>query len=163
MSNKTRRILFCTGAVLLLVLIAGLMFIVGRGHTVYLDNKTLEYNGQTYSAMHKIEVVQNGKTLTKLNKRERGMATNIGQNFKITLIVTKEKKGAEETREIQLKLPYSMDGIILNLPGYLEGLPEEAYLSEFISAAETEPVEEEAPTEDEFGISSTEEEAPPAN
>ena len=32
MSNKTRRILFCTGAVLLLVLIAGLMFIVGRGH-----------------------------------------------------------------------------------------------------------------------------------
>ena len=130
MSNKTRRILFCTGAVLLLVLIAGLMFIVGRGHTVYLDNKTLEYNGQTYSAMHKIEVVQNGKTLTKLNKRERGMATNIGQNFKITLIVTKEKKGAEETREIQLKLPYSMDGIIINLPAYLAGLPQEAYLSE---------------------------------
>ena len=154
MSNKTRRILFCTGAVLLLVLIAGLMFIVGRGHTVYLDNKTLEYNGQTYSAMHKIEVVQNGKTLTKLNKRERGMATNIGQNFKITLIVTKEKKGAEETREIQLKLPYSMDGIIVNLPGYLADLPQEAYLSEFISTAEQEPVPEEAlPTEDEFGIS----------
>ena len=154
MSNKSRRILFCTGAVLLLVLIAGLMFIVGRGHTVYLDNKTLEYNGQTYSAMHKIEVVQNGKTLTKLNKRERGMATNIGQNFKITLIVTKEKKGAEETREIQLKLPYSMDGIIVNLPGYLADLPQEAYLSEFISTAEQEPVPEEAlPTEDEFGIS----------
>ena len=154
MSNKTRRILFCTGAVLLLVLIAGLMFIVGRGHTVYLDNKTLEYNGQTYSAMHKIEVVQNGKTLTKLNKRERGMATNIGQNFKITLIVTKEKKAAEETREIQLKLPYSMDGIIINLPAYLAGLPQEAYLSEFISAAEQEPEPEEAlPTEDEFGIS----------
>ena len=154
MSNKSRRILFCTGAVLLLVLIAGLMFIVGRGHTVYLDNKTLEYNGQTYSAMHKIEVVQNGKTLTKLNKRERGMATNIGQNFKITLIVTKEKKGAEETREIQLKLPYSMDGIIINLPAYLAGLPQEAYLSEFISTAEQEPVPEEAlPTEDEFGIS----------
>ena len=163
MSNKSRRILFCTGAVLLLVLIAGLMFIVGRGHTVYLDNKTLEYNGQTYSAMHKIEVVQNGKTLTKLNKRERGMATNIGQNFKITLIVTKEKKGAEETREIQLKLPYSMDGIIVNLPGYLADLPQEAYLSEFISTAETEPVEEETPAEDEFGISSTEEEAPPTN
>ena len=152
MSNKTRRILFCTGAVLLLVLIAGLMFIVGRGHTVYLDNKTLEYNGQTYSAMHKIEVVQNGKTLTKLNKRERGMATNIGQNFKITLIVTKEKKGAEETHEIQLKLPYSLDGIVINIPGYLEGLPQEAWMSEFIPVATQEEQKEEAPTSDEFGL-----------
>ena len=124
MSNKTRRILFCTGAVLLLVLIAGLMFIVGRGHTVYLDNKTLEYEGQTYSALYKIEILKNGEKVAKLNKRERGMATNIGQNFKITLIVTKEKKGAEETREIQLKLPYSMDGIIINLPAYLAGLPQ---------------------------------------
>ena len=161
--NKTRKLLFRVGAVLLLVLIAGLMFIVGRGHTVYLDNKTLEYEGQTYSALYKIEILKNGEKVAKLNKRERGMATNIGQTCKLTLVITKEKKGAEETQEIELKLPYSMDGIILNLPGYLEGLPEEAYLSEFISAAETEPVEEEAPTEDEFGISSTEEEAPPAN
>ena len=141
MSNKTRRILFCTGAVLLLVLIAGLMFIVGRGHTVYLDNKTLEYEGQTYSALYKIEILKNGEKVAKLNKRERGMATNIGQNFKITLILTREKKGAQETREIELKLPYSMDGIVINLPGYLEGLPQEAWMTEFVS--EPEPVSEE--------------------
>ncbi|MBQ6146749.1 MAG: hypothetical protein IJI82_06930 [Clostridia bacterium] len=152
MNSKTRRILFCTGAVLLLVLIAGLMFIVGRGHSVYLDNKTLEYDGQTYNAYHKVEVVQNGKTLTELNKRERGAATNIGQNFKITLIVTKEKKGAEETHEIQLKLPYSLDGIVINIPGYLEGLPQEAWMSEFIPVATQEEQKEEAPTSDEFGL-----------
>ena len=152
MNSKTRRILFCTGAVLLLVLIAGLMFIVGRGHSVYLDNKTLEYDGQTYNAYHKVEVVQNGKTLTELNKRERGAATNIGQNFKITLIVTKEKKGAEETHEIQLKLPYSLDGIVINIPGYLEGLPQEAWMSEFIPVATQEEQKEEAPTSDEFGM-----------
>ena len=152
MNGKTRRILFCTGAVLLLVVIAGLMFIVGRGHSVYLDNKTLEYDGQTYNAYHKVEVVQNGKTLTELNKRERGAATNIGQNFKITLIVTKEKKGAEETHEIQLKLPYSLDGIVINIPGYLEGLPQEAWMSEFIPVATQEEQKEEAPTSDEFGL-----------
>jgi len=152
MNSKTRRILFCTGAVLLLVVIAGLMFIVGRGHSVYLDNKTLEYDGQTYNAYHKVEVVQNGKTLTELNKRERGAATNIGQNFKITLIVTKEKKGAEETHEIQLKLPYSLDGIVINIPGYLEGLPQEAWMSEFIPVATQEEQKEEAPTSDEFGL-----------
>ena len=161
--NKTRRLLFRLGTLLVLLAIAACMMVVGRGHTVYFDNKTLEYNGQTYSALYRIDVEKDGEKVAKLSKRERGMATNIGQNFEITLRITKEKNGAEEVQTLKLKLPYSMDGIILNLPGYLEGLPEEAYLSEFISSAETEPVEEETPTEDEFGISSTEEEAPPAN
>ena len=92
--NKTRKLLFRVGAVLLLVLIAGFMFIVGRGHTVYLDNKTLEYEGQTYSALYKIEILKNGEKVAKLNKRERGMATNIGQTCKLTLVITKEKKVA---------------------------------------------------------------------
>ena len=160
--NKLRKLLFRVGAVLLLVLIAGIMFIVGRGHTVYLDNKTLEYNGETYSALYKIEVVKDGETLTKLGKRERGMATNIGQNFEITLRITKEKKGTEETRDIRLKLPYSMDGIIINLPGYLADLPEEAYLSEFISAPEPDTGEDDLPTEDEFGFSTDMDAAPDA-
>ena len=158
--NKTRKLLFRVGAVLLLVLIAGLMFIVGRGHTVYLDNKTLEYEGQTYSALYKIEILKNGEKVAKLNKRERGMATNIGQTCKLTLVINKEKKGAEETQEIELKLPYSMDGIIINLPGYLSGLPEDAYLTEFISTAETETAPEEEINTDEFGFS-TDSEAPP--
>ena len=158
--NKNRRLLFRLGTLLILLAIAACMMVVGRGHTIYLDNKTLEYNGQSYPALYKIEIEQNGEKIAKLSKRERGKATNIGQNFEITLHITREKKGAEETEVVKLKLPYSMDGIILNLPGYLEGLPEEAYLSEFISTAETEPVEEETPTEDEFGISTEEETAP---
>ena len=35
-----------------------------------------------------------------------------------------------------------MDGIIINLPGYLAGLPEEAYLSEFVPAVTESPDEE---------------------
>ena len=159
--SKTRNLLFRIGAVLLLVLIAGLMFVVGRGHTVYLDNKTLEYEGESYPALYRIDVVKNGERLARLGKRERGMATNIGQNFKITLVITREKKGEEEKQEIELKLPYSMDGIVLNLPGYLSGLPQEAYLTEFVSSAEAEPVpEEEEISTDEFGFS-TDSEAPP--
>lgn len=151
--NKTRKLLFRIGAVLVLLLIAGLMLIVGRGHTVYLDNKTLEYNGKTYEALYKVEVVKDGKTLTKLNKRERGMATNIGQNFKITLLVTREKNGVEETREIRFKLPYSMDGIIINIPGYLAELPQEAFLEEFISEPEPATDSDELPSGDDFGFS----------
>ena len=50
MKNKTsnRRLIFQLAAVVVLIVIAYAMTIVGRGHTVYLDNKKLEYNGKTY-------------------------------------------------------------------------------------------------------------------
>ena len=47
MSKKTTSILFKVGTVVLLLAIAAVMFAIGRGHTVYFDNKKLEYNGTT--------------------------------------------------------------------------------------------------------------------
>ena len=43
MMNK-RRWLFRIGMILLLVAVAACMMIIGRGHTVYFDNKTIEVN-----------------------------------------------------------------------------------------------------------------------
>ena len=37
-----RRILFRAGTIVLLIAIAVCMMIIGRGHTIYFDNKTLE-------------------------------------------------------------------------------------------------------------------------
>ena len=153
--KSKRAILFKVGSIVLLLLIAGAMFIVGRGHTVYFDNKTLDYNGQTYSAANKVVVYINGEKVAKLAKRERGMATWIGQDFKMELEVTQEKGGETKTYAVSQKLPYSMDGIVLNLPGYLAGLPEEAYLTQFVSMIEA--TEEPTATEgtegtDEFGL-----------
>ena len=45
-----RRLLFQILAVVLLVAIGYTMTIIGRGHTIYLDSKTLEYDGQTYKS-----------------------------------------------------------------------------------------------------------------
>ena len=149
-----RRILFSLLLVLLLVGVAAAMMVIGRGHTVYFDNKTLEdYQGQTYKAAEKIVVTVKGEEVAKLGKRERGMSIWIGQNFKMILEVTQEKGGESEIREIDLKLPYNMDGIIINLPAILADLPEEAWLSEFIPAVKEEPAEEEVPGEgDDFGL-----------
>ena len=132
-----RTALIRAGVILLLLVIAGVMLIIGRGHTVYLDNKSIDYNGQTYAAPYRIVAFVDGKQVASLNNRERGMATCIGQRFGITLEVTREKGGDEQSFTITLPLPYSMDGIIINLPAYLAGLPEDAYLSEFIPAPET--------------------------
>jgi hypothetical protein len=112
------------------------MTVIGRGHTVYLDNKSMDYNGQTYAALYRIAAFVDGEQTASLGSRERGMATCIGQSLGMTLEVIKEKDGDEQSFTVTLPLPYSMDGIIINLPAYLAGLPEEAYLSAFIPAPE---------------------------
>lgn len=149
--NSKRRILFIAGTIALLLLIAGAMFIVGRGHTIYLDNKTLEYDGQTYASPYKVVVYANGEQVAKLYDKERGKATCIGQKFTMSLEITETKGGAEETTTITLRLPYNMDGIIINLPALLAGLSEDVYLSEFVSVpVEAEVEEDVAP--DEFSL-----------
>ena len=148
-----RRVAFILLTVLMLAAIAAWMMVIGRGHTVYLDNKTLEdYQGQEYKAYERVVVTVKGEEVAKLDKRDRGMSVWIGQNFEMTLEIT-EKKGDEPVvKEVSIKLPYDMDGIIINLPAYLAGLPEEVWLTEFIPAPE-EPEEEEIPGEgDVFGM-----------
>jgi len=150
--KSKRRIVFSILMVLILVGIAACMMVIGRGHTVYFDNKTLEdYQGQEYKAAHKVVVTVKGEEVAKLGKRERGMAVWIGQNFKMTLEITQEKGDEPEVRELSVKLPYSVDGIVINLPALLAGLPEEAWFSEFVPAA-TEEETEEPGTGDEFGM-----------
>lgn len=151
--KATRRIIFSILMVLVLVGIAACMMVIGRGHTVYLDNKTLEaYEGQDYKAFERVVVTVKGEEVAKLGKRERGMSIWIGQNFKMTLEIT-EKKGDEPViKEVSIKLPYSVDGIVVNLPAYLAGLPEEAWYSEFVPAVTEEPVEDDPTIGDEFGL-----------
>ncbi len=156
MKNKTW--LYRIGALVILLAICVVMFIIGRGHTIYLDNKTIEYNGEEITALHKITVNVNGERIAKLSKKDRGMATCMGQKFEMELVVTKEKGDDEVTIPVTLTLPYNMDGIVINLPAYLAGLPEEAYMSEFVSIATTEEEEEEVVT-DEFGVESFDVEA----
>lgn len=149
MKNR-RAIIFRVGAILLLLIIAASMMVIGRGHTVYMDNKTIEYDGQTYNSFYKVDVYVDGERVAKLRDTDRGMATNIGQKFTMTLAITREKGGPEETVEVTLNLPYNMDGIAINLPACMSGLPGDVCMSEFV----IEPVESETSEEnvDEFGI-----------
>ena len=120
--------------ILVLVVVAAVMLVIGRGHTVYFDNVSLEYEGTTYETPYKVVVYTGGEEVAKLYDGERGMATCIGQNLDLTLEITQEKGGEEELVSVSVPLPYNMDGIIINLSAYLEGLPAEAYLTEFCPA-----------------------------
>lgn len=141
--NKKKTILIRVLAVVFLLVIAAAMMVIGRGHTVYFDNVAMEYEGKTYETPYRVDVYVKEERAAKLKEDERGMAPWMGANFKMTLEITENKGDEPATQEISVKLPQNMDGIILNIPALLAGLPEEAYLSEFIqTVVEEEPEEE---------------------
>ena len=151
MKNK-RQLIFRIAALAIILVIAAAMFVVGRGHTIYFDNKTLEYNGQEYKAFHKVKVIVDGKEVAKLSERDRGMADIMGQTLSMTLEITDEKNGTPHSHKVSMGVPYNMDGIILNLPALMAGLPEDAYMSEFVITAPVQDEAEEEVNTDEFDM-----------
>ena len=147
---KTRKWIIRIAAVVVLIVVGVIMSIIGRGHTIYLDNKTLEYDGQTYKAPYKVTITVGDEELTKLYDKERGSTTCLGQTFTVTLTVMEKKNGTEETQTYKIPVPKNMDGVILNIPGYLAGLPQEAYITEFVPVVTEEPDTEEPSTGDDL-------------
>ncbi|MDO5563849.1 MAG: hypothetical protein Q4F88_01270 [Eubacteriales bacterium] len=143
-----KKILFRIGTVLLLISIAILMCIIGRGHTIYFDNKTFELTKGQIDSLYKIEVIIPKEPIIKLNKRERGMATVIGQKLNFSLNITKEKNAPIETTDYTIEIPYNIDNILINLPALLNGLDKNDYMSEFIIRIEEEPIEEIIPNDE---------------
>ena len=153
MKTTKRSWLIRIAFILVLVLVAVLMLRIGRGHTVYFDNRALDKDGQSVAAPYKITVYVNGEQISKLYDKERCMVTNIGDRLELTVEVMEQKGGSETTETYKLTLPHSIDSVIINLPAYMAGLPEEAYLEEFIPAPSADLDDEEVPnTEDDMGL-----------
>ncbi len=151
--NKTdKKIWIYRGLALIVVIgIAAAMFVIGRGHTIYFDNKSAEVGGTTIDAPYSIEVYVKGEKAAKLKSGERGMADTMGQTFDMQLVVTKEKGGTSSRVNVSLPIPYNMDGVILNLPVLLAGKGPEDYLTEFIPTPSAEEEADEEVVTDETG------------
>lgn len=153
MKTTKRAWIIRIAAVVILVLVGALMMKIGRGHTVYLDNKPLEYQGVSCTSPYKLTITHKGEQIAKLYEGERGALTNIGDNLELTLEIMETKGGAETTQVYKLTLPHSMDNIIINLPAFMAGLPEEAYLEEFIPVVTDTAGDDEVPdTSEDMGL-----------
>ncbi|MBR2766363.1 MAG: hypothetical protein IKE03_10335 [Blautia sp.] len=147
------RILF----VAVLIGIAAVMCVIGRGHTVYFDNKTVTGpDGTVYEAPYQIQVFVEDESAGKLKEGDRGMASVMGQDFKMILHITPEKDAKKVGSAVSFKLPYNMDGVIINLPALLGGAPEDVYMEEFVPAPVEEDEDEEVVVTDEFEMPSEE-------
>lgn len=149
--KNTKRIIYGAILVVLLVATCVVCFIVGRGHTVYLDNKSIE--GTEYSYYECIEVFQKGNKITELYKKERGVVTVTGQKCKLTLEIQKKKNSMDyDTVEVEIPIPYGIDNVVINLPAYLEGATEDIYMDEFVPLVTDTGEDEEIDTGDEFDL-----------
>lgn len=155
MKKSIRRILFILALVAILVAISITCLIVGRGHTVYLDNKSIE--GTDYSSYASVDIIFKGEKLVNLGKAERGAVTLTGQKLDVQFVIKKTKAAAEETIDTTIELPYNLDGIVINIPAYIDGAEADVYMSEFVPARVEEDVDEEVPITDEFGMTTEEE------
>ena len=86
-----RSLIFKIGTLVVILGIAACMFVIGRGHTVYFDAKSIEYNGETLEPGYRTAVFVNGERVARLEKGDRGFATWIGQNFNMRVEDTPEK------------------------------------------------------------------------
>lgn len=131
--NKGKTLAIRIACILVLIGITVVMFIIGRGHTAYIDNKTIEYNGKEVASKYQIDVYYDGELVTELYKSERTSVKFMGQTLKLHIDVQEKKNNLTKTGyDIELPIPYNMDGILISLPAYLAELPEDAYMSEFI-------------------------------
>ena len=87
-------------ALAIVLAVAAAMFVIGRGHTIYFDNKTCEYNGQSVEAFYKVNVTVGGEKVAKLSARDRGMADIMGQSVTMTLEITDQKGGTPHAHKV---------------------------------------------------------------
>ena len=152
MKNK-RQLIFRAAAIAVILVIAVIMFIIGRGHTIYFDNVSADYEGKSYDAYYKVTVIKDGEKVAKLADDERGMADLMGQTLSMTLEITDEKGQEPHSHRVSMPIPYGIDGIVINVPELMAGLPSQAYMSEFVPIATQEDTDEEVVT-DEFVMES---------
>lgn len=153
MKNK-RQLIFRAAAIAVILVIAVIMFIIGRGHTIYFDNVSADYESKSYDAYYKVTVIKDGEKVAKLAEDERGMTDLMGQTLSMTLEITDEKGQEPHSHKVSMPIPYGTDGIVINVPELMAGLPSQAYMSEFVPIATSEEDTDEEVVTDEFVMES---------
>ncbi|GHT00284.1 hypothetical protein AGMMS50276_25670 [Synergistales bacterium] len=104
-------------AALVVILIASVgLFYIGREHKVFLDNKTIEMEGQSFRALKFVRVSVAGKDPIELMPRDRDLLAVVGPSFKLKVEVMDEfGEDVEKTIERELKPGFDKD-MMLSMP-----------------------------------------------
>ena len=149
---KNKSLLYKIALVVVLVAICFIMIYIGRGHTLYFDNKEFTMpNGAAVEAPYRTKVFVKGKEVANLNAGDRGMAIWIGPKAHLEMEVTDVKGGEAKKLAYDVPLPRKFDGVVINLVGLMNDAPYDTYISEFVPLATVTSAEDEEVVIDEMG------------
>ena len=146
-----------TAAICLIVALSTLLFYTGRAHQIFLDNKTIEAEGQSFRALKFVRITvepnfaKNASPI-ELMPRERDLVKVKGPSFRIKVEVMDEfGEEVERVIEKDMYLGFTKD-IMLSMPLLAEGRDDYILPPPTIAAPEGPDAPEGQPPIDGFGI-----------
>ncbi len=118
------------GVVVFVLLLAVVMFIVGKEHTILLDNKDIESGGVTYDAFKIGEVQVNRGERLELGPRDRDKADVMGQRHKVTVTYS-DRYYDEHVVVKRFKVPISQGMVLVSLPALVAELDQSVWLTNY--------------------------------
>ena len=109
-------------AILLVILLAVVMFIIGKQHKIYFDNK----DWGPYKAYQFVEVSVDKQDSVELAKRDRDVFTVVAQGHTIYIDAMGDEK------EVKIHIPLFMKNVLINIPALMNGEDQDVWMEEFI-------------------------------
>ena len=137
--KRTRQLLIRAAAVAFLAALALLLYNLGKGYLLLLDNKTVTIGGAEARALETVRVQVDGHEPIELYPRDRDQVTVTGAGHSLTFTVF-DRGGRElETRRVRFRLPRGGRMYLLSLPALAGGL--DGWLAEFVPPTTAAPPE----------------------
>jgi hypothetical protein len=125
----TRRSLYQrSGAVLFLIALSGVLFYVGKGHTLLLDTNAVTIDGKEYKSADTVDVSIDGRAPESMGRAERNQVLVGGPGHTITLEVA---TGGDRIVQ-KFRIPTFMDTAVVSVPAILGNAPRDKWISKFV-------------------------------
>jgi len=114
---KNRRNFIRISLIVILIFISLLLFLFGKQHEVFVDNKTVEINGTQYLNIDKANIKIDDDEYIEVAKRKRKKLITVGPFHTITVQYTNEE-GKTIILEEKINLGFKGD-VVINIPALI--------------------------------------------
>lgn len=119
----TRRMIIRISVIVSLILLGFFLYIVGKEHKVFIDNKEISSGNIIYSAEDSYKVWMDNQEIGVVKKGQRKVAKVVGVSHKVTLQKIRGKDLTGPVYERKFKLN-PKEGAVLNIPALINTLDE---------------------------------------
>jgi hypothetical protein len=137
-----RRLVVRSGLVVVYILLVGLVFVLGKSHTLLVDNKDLADGSET--AIDGVLVSVDGGEPLELYKGDRDMVKLKGQRHRVKI----EPIAGGDKIEVEVRLPIDSDMLLLSVPK-LAG-KQAGFIEPFVPRDQPRPADEQVGDQNAF-------------